>query len=114
MHKGPAASLVRRPATPPLFAHQPCSVGDPNLTDSDTPPRTLQTLKQSAALRELRSFDEDKILTWLSVLRSIEPGFRYRAGGDLSEQQLDALSTLTDCDDIEISAWLNLNYLTGL
>lgn len=110
MQKGHAAALVRNPATPPLFANQPRSIGDPNFTDSDAQSSNLLTPEQDAALSELLSFDEAKILTWLTILRSIGPGFQYRAGrGCISSSQLDALSTLKDFDDSDISAWLN-NY----
>ncbi|CAF9910317.1 MAG: hypothetical protein ALECFALPRED_006463 [Alectoria fallacina] len=111
MQKG-AATLVRSPATASLYANQRQSFEDPNLIYSDLQPHTLPTLKQQAALTELLVFDDDKILAWLTILRSIEPGFRYRAGqGCLSNQQLDALSTLKDCSDSNILAWLTLSFL---
>ena len=110
MQKGAAAaeSLVRIPATT-LYANQPRSIGDPNNIDSDAPHKP-PTPKQKAALNELLFFDNDKVLTWLTLLRSIEPGYRHRArGGYISSQQLDALSTLEDCDDSDILAWRNLD-----
>ena len=105
---GPAASLVRCPATPSPHPNQPHSFDDPSLISSDVQPYKVPP-KYFAALNELVIFDEVKILTWLTVLRSIESGFRYRAGrGCISEQQLEALSVLKDCDDSDISAWLKL------
>ena len=107
MQRGAAASLVRSSATSSFYAHQPRSLEDPNLNDADVQPHEPPTPKQKAALQELHFFDKEKILAWLTVLRSIEPGFRYRAsGGCLSRLQIDALSTLKDCDDGDILAWL--------
>lgn len=117
MQKGAAASLVRSPALLSLYANQPHLLEDPNLIysdPSDVQPHTLPTPKQQAALDELLSFDNEKILAWLTLLRSIEPGFRYQAGrGCLSNQQLEALSTLRDCGDSDILAWLTLSFRTS-
>ena len=109
MQRHAAESLVRNPATS-LYANQPLSFEGPARTDSDVQLQSpSQTQKE--ALNQLRFFDKEKICAWLTVLRCIEPGFRYCAhgGGCLSSQQLDALSTLKDCDDTKISAWLNNN-----
>lgn len=102
MQRGTAAALVRSSATPSLSANQPHAFEHPYLFDSDVQPRKSLTPKQEAALSELLCFDKEKIIAWLTVLRSIET---------LSKQQLDALSTLKDCDDGEISSWLNLSHL---
>ena len=106
---GPAALLVRCPATPSPHANQPHSFDDPSLISSAVQPYKVPPSKHFAALNELVIFDEVTIITWLTVLRSIESGFRYRAGrGCLPKQQLEALSVLKDCDDSDISAWLKL------
>ena len=109
MQKDAAESLVRNAATL-FYANQPPSFEDPAHTDSDVQLH-LPNQTQKEALNQLRFFDKEKIFAWLTILRCIEPGFRYcaRGGGYLSSQQLDALSTLKDCDDTEILAWLNLN-----
>lgn len=113
MHKDAAESLVRNPATP-LYANQSLSFEDLDRFGSDVQPHRLPTGEQRAALNELLSFDKDKILAWLTIIRCIEPGFRYCAhGGCLSSQHLDALSTLKDCDDWDISSWLNPTSLTS-
>lgn len=114
MQKGAAASLVRNPATPSFYANQLHSSKDLNLIDSDVQLHTLPTPKQQAALSEILVFDSEKILAWLTILRSIEPDFRYRASqGCLSYQQLDALSTLKDCSDSDILAWLSFSLLAS-
>lgn len=113
MHKDAAESLVRYSATP-LYANQSPSFEDLDRIGSDVQPHRLPTGEQKAALNELLSFDKDKILAWLTVLRCIEPGFRHCAhGGCLSSQHLDALSRLKDCDDRDISTWLNPTFLTS-
>ena len=109
MQNNAAESLVRNAATS-LYANQPPSFEDPASTDSNVQLQ-LPSQTQKEALNQLRFFHKEKIFAWLTLLRCIEPGFRYRArgGGCLSSQQLDALSTLKDCDDNEILAWLNFN-----
>lgn len=104
-----AASLVRSPATP-LYANQYHPFEDPSLIDSELQLQPFPTPTQQAGLNELLVFDDEKIFAWLAVLRSIEPGFRYQARrGCLSNQQLNALSTLIDCGDSDISTWLALS-----
>ena len=106
MQTGARAPLVRSPATPSLYANQLHSFDDPSLIGSEQR-QTLPTPEQQAALNELLVFDNGKIFASLTILRSIEPGFGYRAGrGCLSNQQLDAFCTLKDCDDNDILAWL--------
>ena len=108
MQRDAVTSLVRNPATP-VFANHFHSIEDHNLI---VQPHLSLTPKQQAALSKLLVFDPDLILAWLTILRSIEPGFRYRAGqGCPSNQQLDALSTLTDCGDTEILAWFARSHL---
>lgn len=110
MQKGAGAPLVRNPATPSHYANWLHSFHDPNLIGSDVQPHSLPTPEQQAALSELLAFDNEKIFPSLTILRSIEPGFGYWAGrGCLSNQQLDAFSTLKDCDDSDILAWLTLS-----
>ena len=109
MQRDAAESLVRNSA-PPLYTNQPRSFEDHDRIDSDN----LPTEEQKAALNELLSFGKERILDWLTILRCIEPGFRFCArGGCLSSQHLDALSTLKDCDDSDISAWLSLTFSAG-
>ena len=111
-----AASLVRSSAAR-VHANQLHSFEDPNLTnlvDTDVHPDTLPTPEQKVALEELLIFEEEKILAWLTILRSLQPGFQYRAGrGCLSSQQLNALSTLKDCNDNDILTWLNLSLVAS-
>ena len=108
MQKSAAASLVSVQATPSLYTNHIHSIEDPDLINSDVQPQPLPTPEQQAALDELLVFDTEKIFSWLTILRSIEPDF-WR----LSKDQLDALSTLKDCSDSDVLAWLTLGYLPG-
>ena len=109
-----AADLLVRNSAPPLYPNQPYSSEDPTYTDSDVQPDTLPTPRQEEALNELRFFDKENILAWITIVRCIEPGFRHRTrGACLSSQQLDALSTLKDCDDSDIVAWLRFASSAG-
>lgn len=109
MQNGAAASLVRSPAAP-LYANQYIPFQNPSLIDSEVQLQPIPTPEQQAGLNELLVFEDEKIFAWLIILRSIEPGFRYQARrGCLSNQQLDALSTLIECGDSDILTWLALS-----
>ena len=105
-----ATSLVRSPATLSLHHNRLDSFAE--YTDGHA--YTFPTLKQQAAISELQAFDDEKILSWITVIRSIEPGFQHRAGhGCLSSQQLEALSILRDCHESDIVVWLQYHVLAG-
>ena len=105
-----ATSLVRSPATPSFHYSRLDSFAE----DTDGHEYTSPTLWQQAAISELQAFDREKILTWITVIRSIEPGFQHRAGhGCLSSQQLEALSILRDCHESDIITWLQYHVLAG-
>lgn len=76
-------------------------------------PFVFPTQQQQAALSDLKEFNEDKVITWLAVIRSIEPGFRHHGSGPLSSQQLSALASLRDCRDSNIIVWLQYIVLAG-
>lgn len=69
---------------------------------------------QESAISDLRGVDETTVLTWLSVLRSLEPGFKHapRAGG-LTSQQFNAVSTLLSFSDQTILELLRANDASG-
>ena len=102
---------VDRPAGPPYLS--PCSRSSTVATDEGP----LPSLEQETAVSELKAFDELTILTWLTLLRSIDPSIYLRAShpapNRLSSQQLRALLTLRSCHDDHVSAWLNLPLLSG-
>ena len=105
-----ATSLVRSSA--PL--DQLDSFAGTNSADTDGHGCAFPTLDQHAAIDILRAFDEEKILAWITVIRSIRSGFQHRAGhGALSSEQLDALPILKDCHGSDIVAWLQYKLLSG-
>lgn len=109
-----ATSSVRRPATLSHHSNQLDSFAGPNNAETDGHAYTFPTFKQQAAISELQAFDEEHILAWITVVRSIEPGFQHRAcHGSLSSQQLEALSILKDCHDSDIIAWLEYHHRAG-
>lgn len=70
------------------------------------------TVQQQAAINELKDIGKDRVIAWLVVIRSIEPGFRHRSGA-LSSPQLNALDFLRDCSDSNITSWLQCVTLAG-
>ena len=105
-----ATSLIRSSAAHNQLDTFPGS----NSADTDGHGCAFPTLEQHAAIDILRAFDEEKILAWITVIRSIQSGFQHRAGhGAISREQLDALSILRDCHDSDIVAWLQYHRLSG-
>ena len=105
-----ATSLVRSPAA----LNQLDSFPGSNSADTDGHGCAFPTLEQHAAIATLQAFDEEKILAWITVIRSIQSGFQHRAGhGALSSEQLDALSILKDCHDRDIVAWFQYHLLSS-
>lgn len=110
MQRGTAAPLVSSLASPSLYANRPLGIEDPNFIRSAVQQYTQPTLEQQEALKEILVFDDETIIAYLTILRSIEPAFRYRAGpGCLPYQRLDALSLLKDCSDSDILTWRSLS-----
>ncbi|KAK3167676.1 hypothetical protein OEA41_010803 [Lepraria neglecta] len=78
-----------------------------NTDDEEKTPSSIPTPEQEAAITVLKDVEEDKVIAWLTLLRSIEPGFQLRSGpGCLSSEQIDALNTLKDCHNGNVLAWL--------
>ena len=117
LHNDPL--LVSAPATThPLSGNapylSPCFRSN-NLTTDES---TLPSLEQETAISDLKAFDELSVLTWLTLLRSIDPSIHLRAShpapGCLTSQQLHALVTLKGCHNDHVSAWLDLALLSGI
>lgn len=65
---------------------------------------------QQAALATLQGFDNEVVLTWLTVLRSFRlDGSHWFQPGSLSAQQFGAISVLQGCPDGLVSSWLDLS-----
>ena len=117
LHNDPL--LVSAPATThPLSGNapylSPCSRSSNVTTDEDP----LPSHEQATAISDLKAFDELSVLTWLTLLRSIDPSIHLRAGhsapGCLTNQQLRALVTLRSCPNDHVAAWLDLALLSGM
>lgn len=119
------ARMVVQPLTvqdnPPLVSTpatmQPLSVDAPYLSPCSTYESPLPSLEQATAISDIKAFDELSILSWLTLLRSIDPTVHLRAShpapGCLTSQQLRALVTLRGCHNDHVSAWLDLALLCG-
>ena len=117
LHNDPL--LVSAPATThPLSGDAPyllpCSRGSNASTDENP----LPSQEQATAISDLKAFDELSVITWLTLLRSIDPSIDLRAGhsapGCLTSQQLRALVTLRGCHNDHVSAWLDSALLSGM
>lgn len=108
--------LVSTPATTHhLSGNAPYLSRSSNVTTDEGP---LPSHEQATAISDLKAFDELSVLTWLTLLRSIDPSIDLRAGhpapGCLTSQELHALVTLRGCHNDHISAWLDLALLSGM
>lgn len=113
-----ASSLVTQgfvSATPLLSSlSSPLDSVEATTSVDGQPSFNVPTPEQQTATNDLIDIDEDKIFTWLTVVRSIGPGFGYRhVAGGLSSVQLNALFILRDCRDSDISIWLQYLLLAG-
>lgn len=87
----------------PLPIEGPADSGSTASLDCNVCPSPLQC----DAIATLQECNDHEILNWLSLLRSLKPGYEHSPHqGGLSEQQIIALSALKDCHDATIQAWL--------
>ncbi|KAL2042583.1 hypothetical protein N7G274_004342 [Stereocaulon virgatum] len=83
-----------------------------NTDDEEKTPSSIPTPAQELAITILKDVEEEKIIAWLTLLRSIEPGFQLRSGpGCLSSEQIAALNRLKDCQNGNVLAWLRYDLL---
>jgi hypothetical protein len=75
---------------------------------------TFPTLHQQEAISTLRHCDDRSILDWLTLLRSLQPGYQHCTHpGGLPREQFNAVSFLKDCPNGLILAWLELARCNG-
>ena len=85
-----------------------------NTDDEEKTPSSIPTPAQEVAITTLKDVEEEKVIAWLALLRSIEPGFQLRSGpGCLSSEQIAALNILKDCQNGNVLAWLRYDLLAG-
>ena len=75
---------------------------------------TFPTPLQQEAIGILRDFDDRTIFDWLTLLRSLQPGYQHcTQPGGLPGEQFNAISSFRDCPNRLILAWLNLARCVG-
>ena len=62
----------------------------------------------------LQDFNDEQIIAWLSLLRSLQPGYQHFSSSQaLSRQHIDALSMLKDYPDSLVLGWLRPSRRAG-
>ncbi|KAL2042579.1 hypothetical protein N7G274_004338 [Stereocaulon virgatum] len=75
---------------------------------------TFATFHQQEAIGILRHFDDRSILDWLTLLRSLQPGYQHCAHpGGLPREHFNAVAFLKDCPNGLILAWLDIARCNG-
>lgn len=68
---------------------------------------TFPSPSQRAASAILQEFSDEQVQAWLSLLRSLQPGYQHFASSRiLSSQHIHALSILKDFPDSLVLSWL--------
>ena len=85
-----------------------------NVNGEERLPQSFPSPEQEVALHVLKDFEEDTVLDWLKLLRSIEPGCQFRSSpGNLTVEQFDALNSLKECENGHVLAGLRHALLGG-
>lgn len=67
----------------------------------------IPTQPEWEAVETLKGFRDSAISAWLTFVRSIEPGFQFRTDvWGLSRFQIEAIITLSVCDNAALLRWL--------
>ena len=75
---------------------------------------TFPSPSQEAAVLNLLDFEDESILAWLVLLRSLQQGYQHLSSSQvLSSRQIDALSLLKDSPDVLVLQWLRTRRYTG-
>ncbi len=111
--------LVSTPSqfpAPPRTASRPISTeSNLSVAGEERLPHSFPSPEQKVALNVLKDVEEDTVLDWLKLLRSIEPGFQFRScPGGLTVELFDALNLLKDCENSHILAGLRHILLGGI
>ena len=105
----PEFTNVSRAANRPLSNESNANVGEERLLQSFPSP------EQEVALNVLKDVEEDTVLDWLKLLRSIEPSCQFRPNhGGLTVEQFNALHSLKECENGHILAGLRHTLLGGI
>ena len=109
-------------STPSQFSNPSRKASRPFSTESQVNvdsegrlPQSFPSPEQEVALNVLKDFEEDRVLDWLKLLRSIEPGCQFRSSpGSLTVEQFDALNSLKECENGHVLAGLRHTLLGGI
>ena len=109
-------------STPPQFPNPSRTASRPFSTESNVNvdgegrlPQSFPSPEQEVALNVLKDFQEDTVLDLLRLLRSIEPGCRFRSSpGSLTVEQFNALNSLKECENGHVLAGLRHSLLGGI
>ena len=72
------------------------------------------TIAQWDAISQLQGVDEQMIMAWIAMLRSLAPGYQYTAGaGGITLWQFDAVNALRDLDEDTLLMYLRTRWLNG-
>lgn len=109
-------------STPSQFSNPSRTASRPFSTESKVNvdsegrlPQSFPSPEQEVALNVLKDVEEDTVLDWLKLLRSIEPGCQFRSSpGSITVEQFDALNSLKECENNEVLAGLRHTLLGGI
>ena len=109
-------------STPSQFSNPSRTASRPFSTESKVNvdsegrlPQSFPSPEQEVALNVLKDVEEDTVLDWLKLLRSIEPGCQFRSSpGSITVEQFDALHSLKECENNEVLAGLRHTLLGGI
>ena len=98
-----------RTASRPFSTESNIYVGEERL------PQSFPSPEQEVALNILKDFEEDTVLDWLKLLRSIQPGCQFRSSPEsLTVEQFNALNSLKECENGHVLAGLRHTLLGGI
>ena len=104
----PEFTNLSRAADRPFFNESNVNVGEERL------PQSFPSPEQEVALKVLKDVEEDTVLDWLKLLRSIEPSCQFRPSrGGLTVEQFNALHSLKECENGHVLAGLRHTLLGG-
>ena len=112
---------LRLVSTPSQFTNPSRTASRPFSTESNVNvgegrlPQSFPSPEQQVALDVLKDCDEDTVLDWLKLLRSIEPGCQFRPSPEsLTVEQFNALNSLKECENGHVLAGLRHTLLDGI
>ncbi len=108
-------STPSQPTNPSRTASRPFSTESNVYVGEERLPQSFPSPEQEVALNVLKDIEEDTVLDWLKLLRSIEPGCQFRSSPEsLTVEQFNALNSLKECENGHVLAGLRHTLLGGI